>query len=163
MIATGAGILLAIVILGGVQINAFVAQTPNPKTLPDFSMPASTLIYDRHGTLLYSSYDNINRIPVPLSQVPVFLQNAIIAAEDKRFYSHWGIDPLSIVQAGWYNLTHEQTHGASTITQQLAKNVFLSEERTIVRKLQEAIIALRIERNFTKREILELYFNTVSF
>ncbi len=163
VIATGAGVILALVILGGVQIHAFVAQTPNPQTLSDFSMPASTLIYDRNGTLLYSSYDNINRIPVPLSQVPVFLQNAIIAAEDKRFYSHWGIDPLSIVQASWYNLTHEQTHGASTITQQLAKNVFLSEERTLVRKLQEALIALRIERNFTKHEILELYFNTVSF
>jgi penicillin-binding protein 1C len=146
-----------------IQVHTFLSLIPNPRSSADFSLPASTLIYDRNNNLLYSSYDDINRIPIPLSQVPVFLQNAVVAAEDQRFYSHHGIDMISIIEASLYNMTHKNVHGASTLTQQLAKNVFLSGDRNFLRKIKEAVIAFRIENNFSKKQILEMYFNTVSF
>jgi membrane peptidoglycan carboxypeptidase len=157
------GLSLSVFVVLLIQVHTFLSLVPNPKSENDFSLPASTLIYDRNNNLLYSSYDDINRIPVRLSQIPVFLQNAVIAAEDQRFYSHHGIDMISIVEASLYNVTHKNVHGASTLTQQLAKNVFLSGDRNFLRKIKEAVIAIRIENNFTKKQILEMYFNTVSF
>ncbi len=101
---------------------------------------------------------------VALKDLPPFLPKAFIAIEDRRFYSHWGIDPIGIARAAVTNVMHRGvSQGGSTLTQQLAKNLFLTEQRTLTRKLQEAELALWLERKHSKAEILELYLNRVYF
>jgi penicillin-binding protein 1A len=101
---------------------------------------------------------------VSLKELPPYLPKAFIAIEDRRFYSHYGIDPFGIVRAAIANLLHRGvSQGGSTLTQQLAKNLFLTQERTLLRKLQEAELALWLERKYSKNEILELYLNRVYF
>src|SRR5262247_1323971 len=101
---------------------------------------------------------------VTLKELPPYLPRAFIAIEDRRFYSHYGIDPVALVRAVAANvLRRSVAQGGSTITQQLAKNLFLTQERTLWRKLQEAVLAIWLERKFSKTEILELYLNRVYF
>ena len=101
---------------------------------------------------------------VPLKELPPYLPKAFIAIEDRRFYSHYGVDPLGILRAAVANLVHRGvSQGGSTLTQQLAKNLFLTQERTLQRKLQEVELALWLERKHSKAEILELYLNRVYF
>src|SRR4029077_2254201 len=104
------------------------------------------------------------RIEVPLSQVSPNLVHALIAVEDQRFYEHHGFDTIRIISAALTNIRHRRAaQGGSTITQQLARQSFLTPDKTIHRKLQELILAGRIERKYTKAQILELYFNKVYF
>lgn len=137
--------------------------------LPDVSQTmtpdASSQIFDRKGRLITTVHAEQNRLPVPLSQVPKNLQNAFIAAEDVRFYEHHGIDPRGILRALYNNIVHRDAtgQGGSTITQQLARNAFLTQEQTIKRKLLEAVLALEIERKYTKDEILQMYMNQIYF
>ncbi|TWG86274.1 Membrane carboxypeptidase/penicillin-binding protein [Cupriavidus gilardii J11] len=98
---------------------------------------------------------------VPLRQMPPALTQAVVAIEDERFYLHDGIDYIGVVRAGIANLSDELSQGASTITMQVARNFFLSREKTYTRKLYEALLAYRIESAFSKDEILELYMNKV--
>src|SRR5262249_27423483 len=101
---------------------------------------------------------------VTLKDLPAYLPRAFIAIEDRRFYSHYGIDPIGLARAATANvLRRSVAQGGSTITQQLAKNLFLTQERTYWRKLQEVVLALWLERKFSKTEILELYLNRVYF
>src|SRR5437588_10115751 len=99
---------------------------------------------------------------VSLKDLPPYLPKAFIAIEDRRFYSHHGVDPIGIVRAVVANVLHRGvSQGGSTLTQQLAKNLFLTQERTMPRKLQEAVLALWLEGKFTKAQILELYLTRV--
>ncbi len=101
---------------------------------------------------------------VALKDLPPYLPKAFIAIEDRRFYSHFGVDPFGILRAAVANVLHRGvSQGGSTLTQQLAKNIFLTQERTLLRKLQEAELALWLERKYSKNEILELYLNRVYF
>ena len=101
---------------------------------------------------------------VDLSTLPDYVPNAIIAIEDRRFYGHYGIDPWGLARAMVNNVRQgRMTQGGSTLTQQLAKNLFLSHERTLKRKSQEAVLAVWLERTFSKDEILQLYLNRVYF
>jgi penicillin-binding protein 1A len=101
---------------------------------------------------------------VRIDELPPYVPQAFIAIEDRRFYSHFGVDPIGIVRAAVANILHRGvSQGGSTITQQLAKNLFLTQDRTWTRKLQELVLALWLERKFTKDEILELYLNRVYF
>ena len=101
---------------------------------------------------------------VSLKDLPPYLPKAFIAIEDRRFYSHYGVDPLGILRAAVANVLHRGvSQGGSTLTQQLAKNLFLTQERTMQRKLQEVELALWLERKHSKAEILELYLNRVYF
>ncbi|MET0924900.1 MAG: PBP1A family penicillin-binding protein [Xanthobacteraceae bacterium] len=101
---------------------------------------------------------------VPIKALPPYLPKAFIAIEDRRFYSHYGVDPISLARAALANVVRRGvSQGGSTITQQLAKNLFLTQERTFFRKLQELVLALWLERKFSKNEILELYLNRVYF
>src|SRR5207245_9224384 len=101
---------------------------------------------------------------VPLKELPPYLPKAFIAIEDRRFYSHYGVDPVGIARAVVANILHRGvSQGGSTLTQQLAKNLFLTQERTMARKLQEVELALWLERKHSKNEILELYLNRVYF
>lgn len=138
-------------------------------TLPDVSQTlspaASSQIYDCKGRLITTVHAEQNRLPVKLSETPKELQNAFIAAEDIRFYKHHGIDPIGIARAVVSNIRHRDAtgQGGSTITQQLARNAFLTQEQTLKRKLLEAVLAVEIENKYTKAEILEMYMNQIYF
>lgn len=138
-------------------------------TLPDVSQTlspaASSQIYDCKGRLITTVHAEQNRLPVKLADTPKDLQNAFIAAEDIRFYKHHGIDPIGIARAVVSNIRHRNAtgQGGSTITQQLARNAFLTQEQTLKRKLLEAVLAVEIENKYTKAEILEMYMNQIYF
>lgn len=138
-------------------------------TLPDVSQTlspaASSQIYDCKGRLITTVHAEQNRLPVKLADTPKDLQNAFIAAEDIRFYKHHGIDPIGIARAVVSNIRHRDAtgQGGSTITQQLARNAFLTHEQTLKRKLLEAVLAVEIENKYTKAEILEMYMNQIYF
>ena len=113
------------------------------------------------GTVLAER--GLRRGYVRLDRLPAYLPRAVIATEDRRFYNHLGVDPIGLVRASVRNLAAGTVVQGATITQQLAKNLFLSPDRTMARKLEEAIYAIWLERRFTKDEILELYLNRVYF
>jgi penicillin-binding protein 2A len=126
-------------------------------------LPEPTLIMDRTGKPA-SQLSSSRILPVPLKQVPLELRNAVIAVEDQRFYEHSGIDLLSITRALIRDLeTGSMEQGGSTLTQQLAKNLFLQSDKTLSRKLKEAGYAIKINMTYTKDEILELYLNSIYF
>jgi penicillin-binding protein 1A len=125
--------------------------------------PPSVLILGDNGATLATRGD-MGGAAVPIGELPDYVPNAFIAIEDRRFYSHGGIDPLGISRALVADVLHRGTaQGGSTITQQLAKNLFLTQERTVNRKLQEIVLALWLEHKYSKRQILELYLNRVYF
>ncbi|MGC8943831.1 MAG: transglycosylase domain-containing protein, partial [Caldisericia bacterium] len=125
-----------------------------------FSPPESSEIYDRNGNLIKTVYFAENRIMVPLSELPEHFINALIASEDERFYSHKGVDLKSLIRAMIINYKEKAiVEGGSTITMQLARELFLSKEVTFERKIKEMILALRLERIYSKEEILTYYVN----
>lgn len=156
-------ILLFLIIAGAGCGFTFATMSSLPD-VANVKPPASSQIYDVHGDLITTVHSTENRLPVKLSQVPKNLQNAFIATEDSRFYSHHGIDPIGILRAIWVNIAHDGVaEGGSTITQQLARNAFLTQDRTLKRKLMEAMLAIKIEQHYTKNEILEMYMNQIYF
>jgi 1A family penicillin-binding protein len=108
-----------------------------------------------------SGTSKVRRDPTEWDEIPVSLRDAVVAVEDTRFYRHWGVNPRAIVRAAWNNLRGRSIQGGSTITQQLAKNLFLSPERTFQRKFAEAFLAFYLEFRFTKEKILTLYLNHI--
>ena len=137
---------------------------PWPGKLSSHPFPASTLIYDRGGNLLYEIYAEKNRVPVKLSELPPYIKWATIASEDKNFYRHHGFDFGGILRAS-YNIVFRRTlQGGSTITQQLVKNALLEDpRRTLRRKIREAVLTLATEAIYSKDEILEMYLNQVPY
>ena len=125
--------------------------------------PPSVLILGANGATLATRGD-MGGAAVPIGELPDYVPNAFVAIEDRRFYSHRGVDPLGITRALVADVLHHGTaQGGSTITQQLAKNLFLTQERTVNRKAQELVLALWLEHKYSKRQILELYLNRVYF
>lgn len=137
---------------------------PSPKKLssPE-SFPVSTKIFDREGRLLYDIFVEKNRNPVKLSELPQYVKQATIASEDKDFYKHGGFALRGILRAFYNTIFHGKLQGGSTITQQLAKNALLSQERTLRRKIKEAILTAAIEIIYTKDQILEMYLNQIPY
>jgi penicillin-binding protein 1A len=136
-------------------------QLPDVATLRDVRLQIPMQIYSADGELI-AQYGEKRRIPVTLSQMPPEMTKAFIATEDSRFYEHHGIDPVGIFRAASVALfSGHASQGASTITQQLARNFFLSPEKTLTRKIKEAFLAIRIEQLLSKDEILELYLNKI--
>lgn len=123
----------------------------------------STQFYDRNGEVLYNFYIDERRDFVALDQIPEALKQATIAVEDKDFYRHRGFDILTIVRIPYNYIIRQRVVGGSTLTQQLVKNVLLTNERTVIRKFKEFVLALQIERTFTKDEILEMYLNEAPY
>ena len=139
------------------------AHLPPIQSLEIPKRPPSVLILGSNGATLATRGD-MGGAEVPLRELPDYAPKAFVAIEDRRFYSHHGIDPWGILRAGVRDVLHRgATQGGSTITQQLAKNLFLTQERTVTRKLQEAVLALWLEHKFSKAQILELYLNRVYF
>jgi len=118
-----------------------------------------TRVYADDGETVIGEFALEKRIPLKYEEIPQVLRNAILAVEDVRFYDHIGIDPIRIMGAAWKNLTTDRVEGGSTLTQQLTKNLFLTKEQSYTRKVNEWILALQIERYYTKNQIMELYVN----
>ncbi len=118
-----------------------------------------TRVYADDGETVIGEFALEKRIPLKYEEIPPVMKNAILAVEDVRFYDHIGIDPIRIIGAAWKNLTTDKVEGGSTLTQQLTKNLFLSKEQTLTRKVNEWALALQIERYYTKNQIMELYVN----
>ena len=131
-------------------------ENPNPEL--------ASLVYSEDGVLLHKFFLK-NRTYIPLKSIPYSTRNALIATEDVAFYSHWGVDVRRLVLAMGENIIRGRSRwqGASTITQQLAKNLYLTQERTVTRKMKELVTAIELEKTYTKNEILALYLNTVYF
>ncbi|HHQ4555295.1 TPA: penicillin-binding protein 1A [Aeromonas veronii] len=136
-------------------------QLPDVTALRDVKLATPMRVYSRDGELI-AQYGEIRRIPLRLDEIPQPMIDAVLATEDARFYEHPGIDPIGIIRAAsvWAVSGHAR-QGASTITQQVARNFFLSNEKTIIRKIKEVFLAWRIEQNLSKDEILELYLNKI--
>jgi penicillin-binding protein 1A len=155
------GLWAAIAVVGAVVWAG--AHLPPIQSLEIPKRPPTIEIVGLDGSML-AQRGEMAGANVALKDLPPYLPKAFIAIEDRRFYSHFGIDPFGIARAAIANLLHHGvSQGGSTLTQQLAKNLFLTQERTLLRKLQEAELALWLERNHSKAEILELYLNRVYF
>ncbi|WP_386694748.1 penicillin-binding protein 1A [Lonepinella sp. MS14435] len=157
--------LLTMVILGCVLVGLgymhIKSGLPDVESLKTVELQQPMQIYTADGKLI-GEVGEQRRIPVKLADVPKQLINAIIATEDSRFYEHHGVDPVGIARAVSVAISNGgASQGASTITQQLARNFFLTPEKTLIRKVKEAVLAIEIENALTKEEILELYLNKI--
>jgi len=151
------GVLLASVLIGW---SDFLRGRNFSREDLEFSM----ILLDRNGEEIFRSFDRENREWVSIDKIPKILQTATISREDRRFWHHPGVDFFAILRAGWRNWrAGEIREGGSTITQQLARKIFLSDQQTFRRKFREAAIAFGIESKFSKTEILEMYLNTVPY
>ncbi|GAB1440250.1 peptidoglycan glycosyltransferase/peptidoglycan DD-transpeptidase MrcA [Providencia sp.] len=136
-------------------------ELPDVATMKDIRLQIPLQVYSADNELI-AQYGEKRRIPLPLSEIPPLMVKAFIATEDSRFYEHHGIDPIGIFRAvSVMASSGHASQGASTITQQLARNFYLSPEKTLMRKVKEAFLAIRIEQIFTKDEIMELYLNKI--
>ena len=158
-------IIFILVMAAGIGIGFITANiNAKPDLAKDIVPPASSQIYDSAGNEIANIHAAENRMPVKIEQIPINLQQAFVAIEDNRFYEHNGVDPRGLARAAYANLRDQEiAEGGSTITQQLAKNAYLTQERTIKRKIQEVFLALQLEKQYTKQEILELYLNQIYF
>src|SRR5258706_6469153 len=162
--------LVMVLVTGlGVAASAFWVLTILPGSLPSvaqletFDASEGTKVYDDNDELI-TEFHVERRIFVPLAQIPKALRDAIIATEDARFYSHHGVDPTGIARAVYQNFRRGRiVEGGSTITQQLAKVLFLTPDKSLERKLKEAVLALELERRYSKDRILEMYLNQIYF
>ena len=158
------GISFAIVILvGSIFMRQVFKDLPSVDKLSEYTPSLATYVYDINGNVI-TEYSVERRSFLTLDRIPLDLQNALIAMEDNDFFNHWGVSIKGILRAVLRDLLHRKVRqGGSTITQQLSKLIFLKPERTISRKIKEIFISLQIERNFSKQEILQMYFNQIYF
>ena len=152
------GILLFTALAGAAWV---LTQIPLP---PEAPQAQTTVIYDATGAQLATLHGVENRFPVSIDKVPPVVTAAVVAAEDRKFFVHGGIDPLGIARATWADIRSKGvTQGGSTITQQYVKNAYVGTDYTLWRKIREAVISVKIERKLGKNQILERYLNTVYF
>ena len=156
VVCVGLGILYGVVHYGK-------GDMPSPVRLRNIDPPVKTEIFDANDRLIAELYRE-NRSYLSLHEIPRVMVDAVLSVEDRRFYQHWGLDVFRIFGAAFQNVRRGRTaQGASTITQQLARSLFLTNERTFSRKIKEQILALQIEQRYSKDEILELYLNQIYF
>ena len=163
-------LFLALMFGGAGLAGAYVYQAyQDLPAFQEFDPDLTSVIYDRYGNKVYELAADEHRTLVDLEDIPVDVRNAVIAVEDRRFNEHFGIDPIRLAGAVWSDIKYvlgvpgSQLEGGSTITMQLARNAFLTLDQTMKRKVQEMLIALQLERRYTKDEILEKYLNTVAW
>lgn len=157
-------ILIGLAGLLSIVISIFVFNDlPSPQKLSSNEFPVSTKILDRHGQLLYEIYAEQNRTPIHLADLPDYIKQATIAIEDKNFYQHHGFAWEGITRAVLNIIFKKNLQGGSTITQQLIKTTLLTPDRTLKRKLREAILSLAAEIRYSKEEILEMYLNHIPY
>ncbi|MGK2929048.1 MAG: transglycosylase domain-containing protein [Acidimicrobiales bacterium] len=152
----GAAVLVLLVLFG-----AWLWVTTD---LPDADVAGnSAILVDRNGDELAVLAQDGLRIEVALDEIAPSVTDALVAAEDRRFFDHDGLDPVGLSRAVWNNLTNDSVQGGSTITQQLVKNLYLTNERTVTRKIREAVLSVKLEQSSSKEQILERYLNTAYF
>lgn len=157
--------LIALILGSGAFAYSIVSALPNPERISERSVVESTKIFDRTGkVLLYDIHGEEKRTVIRLQDIPQTMREATIAAEDDRFYTHIGLDGFGILRALIKNVSRGGVYqGGSTITQQLIKSSLLTTDRTFSRKIKEAILAVLVERKYSKDEILELYLNQIPY
>jgi 1A family penicillin-binding protein len=155
---------LLVILITAVGLVYVLRDIPSPTRLTSQeNFAVSTQIFDRNGTLLYEIFADENRVPVSIDELPPHVLQAAVAIEDQRFYSHFGFDIIGIMRALRNNLQGQPIEGGSTITQQLVKNALLTPEQTIQRKIKEAVLAVFTEILYSKKQILEMYLNYISY
>ena len=154
------GLALVGVLMGAFVFALLYPTLPSLETLTDYQPKIPLRILSAEGELL-GEFGEERRAIVKIQDVPQVMRQAILAAEDERFYQHGGVDYLSVARAAFANLTSGTQQGAGTITMQVARNFFLTRERTLTRKLREVLLAYKIEASLSKDEILELYVNQI--
>jgi len=160
-LAVLAGLAVAAVLAVGLVVVLAYPQLPSLEALTAYQPKIPLRIYSAEGVLI-GEFGEERRSFISIAEVPQQLKNAVIAAEDERFYEHPGIDYVGVLRAAWANLVAGgRRQGASTITMQVARNFFLSSEKTLTRKLYEALLAFKIEHSLSKEQILELYVNQI--
>ncbi|HEV3009414.1 MAG TPA: transglycosylase domain-containing protein, partial [Burkholderiales bacterium] len=160
-LAVLAGLAVAVVLAAGLVVVLAYPQLPSLEALTAYQPKIPLRIYSAEGVLI-GEFGEERRSFISIAEVPQQLKNAVIAAEDERFYEHPGIDYVGVLRAAWANLAAGgRRQGASTITMQVARNFFLSSEKTLTRKLYEALLAFKIEHSVSKEQILELYVNQI--
>ncbi|MCU0680542.1 MAG: penicillin-binding protein, partial [Planctomycetes bacterium] len=164
-IGLGIGIIVLIFVIWGLSFMAKITKDlPNPNQLIQREIPQTTKIYDREGkTVLYEVAGAEKRTLVQLSEIPDEVKWAAIAIEDKDFYKHGGFSPFAIFRSVVKYVLFGQKAGGSTLTQQFVKNAVLTPERTFARKVKEIILAQKIEKSFSKDEILQMYLNEIPY
>lgn len=145
----------------GLILAKGASALPDVRLLEEWRPSESTRIFDREGTLIANISGDEDRVVVPLEEISPNVQRAVMAIEDSRFFEHGGIDIRGTLRAATQNLKGGDIQGGSTLTQQLVKNLFLTPERTIKRKIAEAVLATRVEKHYSKKKILEMYLNQV--
>lgn len=151
-------------LIAGVSLALIALLYLKSKPLPPPQLGLTTRILDSRGKLIDTLDRGERRDPVQLKELPKSIQEATLTAEDQRFYEHWGFSPKGILRAVWINLKKGQvSQGASTITQQLARNLYLTHDRTWSRKWREAVLTTQLEIHFSKKEILEMYLNKIYY
>jgi penicillin-binding protein 1A len=158
----GIGLCIFIGIIVGI-VWFYRDELPPMAELKNYTMRSGSEVYDRNGKMIYLFAFERRKL-VSLKELPPYVVDALISTEDKSFYHHFGIDIIGNMRAIFLDIVRmDFSQGASTITQQMARNMFLTLDKKMSRKIKEVILALRIERNFTKDEILEIYFNKIFF
>lgn len=155
--------LIALIVLTFFSFLIFAKDLPSPYKLTERDASLSTKIFDRNDKLIYDIFGDKNRALVKWDELPLYVKQATIAIEDKDFYKHQGFSPVGILRAVFNILFFRDIQGGSTITQQVVKNTLLSPERTLTRKIKEFILAIQVERKYTKDEILQIYLNEVPY
>ena len=157
------GIITALIVLLAGYTFYVISGLPSLEELENPKPELATRVLSADGQIIDQFFMK-NRALADLKEVPHYVVNALISTEDKKFYSHWGLDPLRILSAMAIDIIHMRAkEGASTITQQLARNLYLNQDVSLTRKIREAITAVQIERTYTKQEILAMYLNDVYF
>ena len=155
-------LILLLAALAG-YFRQLLKELPPIENLQSFVPRQTTNIYDINNQLIAEFFTE-RRTFIPLNQIPIHLQNAVLAIEDDKFFHHWGISPRGILRATINNLVRRRiAQGGSTITQQLSKVIFLTSERSFRRKIKELLLTLQLERNYSKQEILQFYLNQIYF
>lgn len=155
--------LVALILLVPVLFFWYSRDLPEPGTLVQSKYSDATRIYDRKGVLLYSVYQDENRTYVKLREIPKYLQEGTIAIEDKDFYENKGFSPLAYLRVVKNAALGQGLAGGSTISQQLVKNVLLSNERSLPRKIKELILSIQVNQVYSKEQILEMYLNNIPY
>lgn len=151
-----------LILLTGVMFAWYAKDLPRPDKVQRRE-GLSTIVLDRNGEKLYDIFEEANRIPAKWDEVPQYLKDATVAIEDKDFYRHQGLSTTGIMRGLLACVFLRRCQGGSTLTQQLVKNVLLSQERTLPRKMKEAVLAIQIERKYSKNDILLMYLNEAPY
>ncbi|MTA66642.1 MAG: penicillin-binding protein, partial [Actinobacteria bacterium] len=155
LVGMGFGLLL----LAFLVLYALV-KVPTPN---EFSTAQATVVTYADGKTEIARVADANRTSIPLSDVPLVVQREVLAAEDRDFYEHGGFSASGIARAAWNNIIGGSTQGGSTITQQYAKNAYLTQDRTLTRKAKELVLSIKLSQTRSKERILEDYLNTIYF